>query len=246
MSPPRIHVPLSLSSAAAVELPEAAVRHLVHVLKMTPGEALVLFNGEGGEYDAVLESVNKRGATARVRAFRNANRESHLQVTLAQAVAKSENMDYAIQKAVELGVTEIQPLLTERSVVRLTAERWERKVEHWQGIATSACEQCGRNRVPKVLPVAEMLDWVATAGKTALKLVLSPRADRSLRTLPASGKPILLLVGPEGGLSDVEINLAELNGFFGMTLGPRVLRTETAGVVALAVVQALWGDLASV
>lgn len=246
MSHPRICVTQPLHSGAALDLPEQAMRHVVHVLRMNPGEPLIIFNGEGGEFDATLEAVTKRGATVRVRAFRNVNRESPLHVTLAQAVAKSEHMDYSIQKAVELGVFEIVPLLTERSVVRLTPERWERKLEHWQGVAASACEQCGRNRIPKILPVAEMLDWVPHSNKNAMKLVLSPRADRSLRTLPAGSKPVVLLVGPEGGLSDVEINLAELNGFHGMTLGPRILRTETAGVVALAVVQALWGDLASV
>ena len=172
------------------------------------------------------------------------DRESRLDVTLAQCVSKGDRMDYTIQKAVELGVSRIAPLLSERSVVKLDAERWDKKLEHWQGVIASACEQSGRVRLPTLLPVQKLGAWLAepTTESTMLKLTLAPTASAALRDLP-SPAAACLLIGPEGGLSDGEIAHSAQAGFVGLRLGPRVLRTETAGVAALAAMQALWGDL---
>ena len=242
MSEPRVYVDADLAVGAVLPLPEEAYRHLVIVLRRIPNDTVILFNGRGGEYVATIESVAKRKLVVRVTDARDASRESPLPVTLAQAVSKGERMDYSIQKAVELGVTTIQPLVTDHVVVRLDAERWARKQEHWQGIAVAASEQSGRTRVPAVLPVVELRDWLNTSPPEALKLVLSPTAGQA--TLKrAANQPVVLLVGPEGGLSEVELKLADLAGFAALSLGTRVLRTETAGVVALAILQSKFGDL---
>lgn len=246
MTEPRVFAEVELTVGNTVTLPEAAYRHLVVVLRRIRGDAVTVFNGRGGEYGVVLETVGKRTLTARVRDFRDVARESPLPVTLAQAVSKGERMDFTIQKAVELGVTEIQPLVTDHVVVRLSEERWQRKQEHWQGIAVSACEQCGRTRVPRIAPVLDLRDWLTACPPDALRLVLAPGAAGPVPARRAANQPLVLLVGPEGGLSEMELKLADLSGFAPLSLGPRVLRTETAGMVALAVIQSQWGDLASV
>jgi len=242
MSEPRIYADMDLPIGTIASLPEAAYRHLVIVLRRIPGDSVTLFNGRGGEYACTIESIAKRDLTVRIKEIRELSRESPLQITLAQAVSKGERMDYTIQKAVELGVTAIQPLVTDHVVVRLDAERWARKQEHWQGVAIAAAEQSGRTMVPHVAPVADLRDWMPTAPTDALRLVLSPTGSPATLNR-GSNQPVVLLVGPEGGLSEVEIKLADLAGFVSLPLGPRVLRTETAGVVALSVVQAKWGDL---
>lgn len=244
MTEPRVFVDADLNEGAPLTLGDAVYHHLIVVLRRIRGDAITLFNGRGGEYGATIETVAKRKLTARVLAFRDVNRESPLAVTLAQAVSKGERMDYTIQKAVELGVSAIQPLVTEHVVVRLDAERWARKQEHWQAIATAAAEQSGRTRVPKVAPVMDLNDWLTACPPEALRLVLSPTATAGTVRRSAS-QPAVLLVGPEGGLSEIELKLVDLAGFAGLALGPRVLRTETAGVVALAVLQSQWGDLGS-
>ena len=242
MSEPRIYLDLDLAVGLVMALPEEAYRHLVIVLRRIPNDTVILFNGRGGEYTAKIESVAKRKLTVRIEEFRPVDRESPLPVTLAQAVSKGERMDYSIQKAVELGVGMIQPLITDHVVVRLDAERWARKQEHWQSVAIAACEQSGRTRVPKVLPVVELRDWLNTGPAEALRLVLSPAAA-PVALKRNAGQPVLLLVGPEGGLSEVELKLADLAGFSALSLGQRVLRTETAGVVALSILQSKFGDL---
>ena len=243
MSVSRIYVEMELREGELFTLPPNAYQHLVVVLRRIPGDKVVLFNGSGGEYEVTIESVAKRHVSVRVNAFRAVNRESPLQVTLAQAVSKAERMDYAIQKAVELGVTDIQPLISERVVVRLDAERWERKREHWQAVAVSASEQSGRVKIPPVAAVMDVRDWITRAPDNALKLVLSPIGAGSAGALKYTGQPVSLLVGPEGGLTDMELALCDLHGFNALSFGPRTLRTETAGVVALSVLQSLWGDL---
>lgn len=240
----RVFVDVALHQGQAVTLGEAPYRHLVVVLKKTRGDKVVLFNGHGGEYDATLITVGKNSVTCSVDDARDPQRESNLHITLAQAVSKGERMDFAIQKAVELGVTEIQPLLSDHVVVRLNEERWLRKLEHWQAVAVSACEQSGRTRVPKIAPVMDLRDWLNASPADALKLVLAPGAAPP-GGLAYHGQRILLLVGPEGGLSELEMKLADISGFVSLPLGPRVLRTETAAMVALSVVQSLWGDLGS-
>jgi 16S rRNA (uracil1498-N3)-methyltransferase len=234
---------MDLADQSTVTLGDAQYHHLIVVLRRIRGDEIVLFNGRGGEYAARIETVGKRKLTARIWQFRDVSRESALPVTLVQAVSKGERMDYTIQKAVELGVTSIQPVITEHVVVRLDAERWARKQEHWQGVAIAAAEQSGRTRVPVVAPVLDLNDWMSKCPPEAFRLILSltvtPAPARR-----APGQPVVLLVGPEGGWSELERKLADLAGFSGLALGPRVLRTETAGVVALAVLQSQWGDLA--
>jgi 16S rRNA (uracil1498-N3)-methyltransferase len=243
MSEPRVFVDLDLNEGDTVSLPAEVHRHLVVVLRRIRGDVVILFNGRGGEYSAELESVGKRNATARIIGYSGVSRESRLGVTLAQAVSKGERMDYTIQKAVELGVTDIQPLVTDHVVVKLTEERWQRKQEHWQSIAIAACEQSGRTRVPKIAPVVDIRDWLPQCPPDALKLMLALGAETLLGELKHRDEPVLLLVGPEGDFSDMEKHLADMGGFQSLSLGPRLLRTETAGVVALSVMQALWGDL---
>jgi 16S rRNA (uracil1498-N3)-methyltransferase len=250
MSEPRIYVDMDLAAGLVMSLPEEAYRHLVIVLRRIPGDAVTLFNGRGGEYAAKVESVAKRNLTVRIEEFRAVERESPLPVTLAQAVSKGEHMDYSIQKAVELGVGMIQPLITDHVVVRLNAERWARKQEHWQGVVNSACEQCGRNRVPAVATPVALVEAVQAASP-GLNLVLTPAAEaESLGTLfarhgkPGKLPPVTLLIGPEGGLDAPEVSAARLAGFVGCRLGPRVLRTETAALAALAALQSVAGDFA--
>lgn len=237
----RIHVPLPLAVGASLDLPDEAARHVAQVLRMRVGEPLVLFNGEGGEYQATITATGRRDVAVSIDSFDPVDRESRLDITLVQCVSKGERMDYTVQKAVELGVSRILPLLSERSVVKLDAERWDKKLEHWRGIAASACEQSGRTRLPEVAPVQKLDAWLATSA-SALRLVLAPTESVSLNALPPATS-IALLIGPEGGLSDNEIAAARQAGCVGIGLGPRVLRTETAGVAALAALQLLWGDL---
>lgn len=235
----RIYINRPLQVGLRLPLPEAAHRHLVQVLRHGVGDTFIAFDGIAGEYTARLESVGKREAVATIESFDAVDRESPLQLTLVQCVSKGDRMDYTLQKAVELGVTRIVPVLSERSVVKLDAERWEKKWEHWQGVLTSACEQSGRTRVPALDEPQKLLSGLPqTEG---LKLVLAPGRGTSLRQLPSS-KAVTLLVGPEGGLSASEIAHAQQQGYIGLTLGPRILRTETAGVAALAALQSLWGD----
>ncbi|MGH8541252.1 MAG: 16S rRNA (uracil(1498)-N(3))-methyltransferase [Stenotrophobium sp.] len=238
----RIFLDQPLTTGDIITLPDDAARHLVQVLRMRVDETLIVFNGTGGEYEAILSSVNKRDAQARIGKFHDVNRESPLRVTLAQCVSKGERMDYTLQKAVELGVTEIVPLLSARSVVKLDAERWDKKLEHWRGVIVSACEQSGRTSLPVLHPVQALDAWLAATPTDALKLTLAPNASHGLRDIAADNRDIILLVGPEGGLSETEIRAAQAQGFTALALGPRILRTETAGVATLAAIQTLWGD----
>jgi 16S rRNA (uracil1498-N3)-methyltransferase len=254
---PRLYLPAPLAVGATVTLDERAFNHAVRVLRLKPGAALILFNGAGGAFAATLADIGKRDAWARVTAALPGEVESPLRVTLAQGVSRGEKMDYTLQKAVELGVAAIQPLFTERGGVDLTGHRLARKVRHWLGIIMGACEQCGRNRLPELSEPLGLVEWLARQAETDpsgaerqppskdgrdLRLLLDPRVDRGLRGLGAPTSAVTLLIGPEGGLSPAEIAQAGQAGFTGVRLGPRTLRTETAGVAALAAVQALWGD----
>lgn len=241
----RIHVPGPIQPGAECALSAAQSHHLHGVLRLKTGDALVLFDGAGAEYGARVLRAGKRGVTVTVGEPRAVNRESPLAVTLAQAVSTGERMDYTIQKAVELGAAAIQPLAASRSVVRLSAERAGRRASHWQAVAIAACEQCGRNHVPPVGAVLPLERWLAqlpVADDGARRLLLTPRAEARLRGLEAPRQPVILLAGPEGGFTPQEEAAARRCGFEALSLGPRVLRTETAAVAALAAIQSLWGD----
>lgn len=238
---PRIYLSHPLAVGDEVALDADATRHAVTVLRLRPGAPLVLFNGRGGEYPAVLLSASHTGARARVEGCLPDERESPLHTVLVQGISRGERMDATLRKAVELGVSAIQPLLTEHCQVRLEGERLTRRHTHWQSIVVSACEQCGRNRVPPVLAVRPFTAWVAQPAE-GLRLLLDPAAGIGLSQLPQPQGPIALLTGPEGGLSNAEVAAAHRAGFIGVRLGPRVLRTETAGLAALAALQCQWGD----
>jgi len=229
-----------------LSLPAPQSHHVVHVLRMAAGGRLTLFNGDGAEYEAIVTRVAKGSVWTRVENAQPVNRESPLQVTLVQGIARGERMDYTVQKAVELGVARIEPVLTGRGVVRLDAARARQKASHWQAIAVGACEQCGRNRVPEIAPVMSFDQWLAhrrAGAHAAPGLLLDPEAAQSLRALPAPAGAVTLLAGPEGGLTGSERRAALAGGFVGVRLGPRVLRTETAALAALAAMLTLWGDL---
>lgn len=238
----RLYLARPLAPQMQVELPEDAVRHLVQVLRMQAGETLTVFNGHGGEYDAVLEHADRRHARLRLGAHHAVSRESPLPVTLVQCVSKGDRMDYTLQKAVELGVSRIVPLVSERSVVRLDAERWARRQAHWEGVVIAACQQSGRTVIPPVAAVADFGRWLAQPPAPGLRLTLAPGAAQGLHGLSRPSDGVSLLVGPEGGLSAAEIRQAGAAGWLPLHLGPRILRTETAGVALLASLQALWGD----
>jgi 16S rRNA (uracil1498-N3)-methyltransferase len=244
----RIHVALELASERELLLPPAASAHLLRVLRLRPGAALTLFNGQGGEYAAELLGAEQGSARVRIGAFVNVERESPLRVTLLQGIARGERMDLIVQKATELGVDTIVPLSCEFSVVRLAAHALARRRQRWQAVAISACEQCGRNRPPVVHDINELdaACVAVTAGAASLRLMLVPEASEALSALArVSVRHVTLLVGPEGGLSGREQLLAQRAGFRACRLGPRTLRTETAPLAALAALQTLAGDLAS-
>lgn len=240
---PRFYLPAPLAIGATVRLDDNAFNHAVRVLRLKPGATLVLFDGEGRAFAATLAEIDKRQARARVTADLPGDGESPLRMTLAQGISRGEKMDYTLQKAVELGVATLQPLFAERGGVALAGERLTRKVQHWRGIVVGACEQCGRNRLPELREPTALADWLAGLGRDpGLRLLLDPLAERGLRGLKPPSDGVTLLIGPEGGLSPAEIADALEADFTGVRLGPRILRTETAGVAALAAAQALWGD----
>lgn len=239
----RIYFPASIPDHGLCQLPSAKAHHVAHVLRLAPGDAVVLFDGQGGAYDAVISKCARGDVSVQVRGQREEDRESPLQVTLAQAVSSGERMDYTIQKAVELGISAIQPLMAERCVVRLSGERAARRVQHWQSVVVAACEQCGRNRVPEVRPLLSLREWLDAAATTeGIRLLLAPEGSVALRELPRPTAMVTVLAGPEGGFTASESADAERFGFSPLRLGPRVLRTETAAVALLAAMQALWGD----
>jgi 16S rRNA (uracil1498-N3)-methyltransferase len=240
---PRFHVPQPLAAGQQLELP-ADVAHHINVVRMEPGETLTLFNGDGGEYTAVLTEVQKKKAWAEIKVFDPREAELPFAVTLAQALPEGSKMDWIIEKAVELGVTGIQPLAARRCVVRLSAERAEKKLEHWNGIVVSASEQCGRNRLASVAAPLEFRDWIAQQDLHK-RVILTPRASESLadwaRHQPAQA--LSIMVGPEGGFSDEEEAEALRHGALPLSIGPRVLRTETAALAAVSILSAAWGGI---
>lgn len=242
MSLPRFYCRVALAPGAHVELPEPVARHAIRVLRLSRGDSMVVFDGRGGEYPASILRIEREKVTVELAGWAAVERESPLAVTLVQAVQGGDKMDFTIQKAVELGVRDIVPVESRRSVVRLAGERAAKRVAHWQGVAASACEQCGRNQVPLVTPLARLDSWLAhPAPAGTARLMLAPEGAASLAALPPA-RTVQLLIGAEGGLDPQEIHAAQLAGFVPVRLGPRILRTETAGMAALAVLQAMWGD----
>lgn len=202
---------------------------------------MVLFDGRGGEYPAHIERIERDRVFAVLGAWCETECESRLAITLVQALQAGDKMDFTIQKAVELGVRDIVPVESRRSVIRLAGERAAKRVAHWQGVAASACEQCGRNQVPLVAPLEKLENWLARPAHGELRLMLAPDAEDTLASIQPVGQ-VQLLIGAEGGLDPQEVMAARQAGFQAVRLGPRVLRTETAGLAALAAMQALWGD----
>lgn len=240
---PRFYVDFALSPDSVVELPDNVVRHL-NVLRVKNTEEIVLFNGNGKAYPALPEVLEKRRASVRILREEAADNESPLNITLVQAVSAAERMDFTLQKSVELGVAEIRPVISERCVVRLSGERAEKRVARWQEIVVSACEQSGRNIVPKVLPLTTYAQALQQLPQETAKLLMSlNRAQKLSDVQPQSGK-VVFMVGPEGGWTEKEEQQAFDAGFQSVTLGKRVLRTETASLAAIAAMQTLWGDFA--
>ena len=229
----RFYIEAELNTGNTIELTESVFHHWVRVLRAKEQEQAIFFNGKGGEYRVTLTEINKKNAFVSVDHFEPADRTPPFKVVLGQVMSKGDRMDYAIQKAVELGVTNIQLLTSERCEMRLKYDRDQKKIDHWQGITIAACEQCGMNIVPKILAPLRLEDWLNSDLPTT-KLVLAPNKNQ-VDVLNNASKDLALLIGPEGGLSEAEINAANAVGFENWCIGSRVLRTETAPVVALAI-----------
>lgn len=243
MSQHRFYCPDKLSVGAIVSLPETAAVHAARVLRMQVGDAAILFNGDGADYQSQLTAVQKSSVTAQVLSSTALSNESPLNILLLQGISSGDRMDYTIQKAVELGVREIQPIATERSVVKLNQDRAKKRVAHWQQIVISACEQCGRAYVPVVHSPLSLSQWLAQHSQLEVcRILLNPVGAKQLAQLSKPSNQIQLLIGAEGGLSAHEIEMASAHGFQSIILGPRILRTETAALAAIASMHTIWGD----
>ncbi len=241
MSAPRIYCDLRLGPGAQFALPQDAANHIGRALRLRVGDPLVVFDGRGGEYEAQILRIDRDRIDVKTGAFRDPERESPLAIGLVQGLPEADKMDWILKKSVELGVAWIQPVVCERSVVRLSGDRAARRESHWQRVVIAACEQTGRNVVPEVRPTLPFRDWAAQPSQS-LRWMLAPGAAQALVAQPPPSRPVELLIGPEGGLSEREIDIAVTIGFAALSLGPRVLRTETAPLVALSAMQSLWGD----
>jgi 16S rRNA (uracil1498-N3)-methyltransferase len=240
---PRFYLAQPLVAGATIDLPESVAHHL-HVVRMAVGDGITLFNGDGGEYLAHLACIDKKRATAKVMAFIERSVELPFELSLAQALPEGTKMDWIIEKAVELGVAAIVPLAAQRCVVRLSSEREQKKREHWQGVIVAASEQSGRNRLARLGELSNYKQWI-TQQDLHRRVLLSPRGTQSLADWARHQPPqaLCLVIGPEGGLSEQEEDLAIANGALALSMGPRILRTETAGLAAAAALSAIWGGL---
>ncbi|MCE7031106.1 16S rRNA (uracil(1498)-N(3))-methyltransferase [Lysobacter sp. GX 14042] len=240
----RIHVELPLAPGMELDLPEAQAGHLVRVLRLRAGDAFVLFSGDGHDYQASVLVADRRVVRVRVGAGQPVERESPLRLVLLQGIARGEKMDLILQKATELGVAELLPLSSDRSEVRLDPPRAAKRLAHWRSVVAAACEQSWRARVPAVAPPRGLAEVLGSLPAGGLRLLLDPEGDRALTALrPPAGEPVYLAIGPEGGWSDRDREQLHGAGFAGLRLGPRILRTETAGLAAVAALQACYGDL---
>mgnify|MGYP000607615480 FL=1 len=237
---PRFYLPAPLAPHTTFSLPDNIVRH-IHVLRLNTGDNITLFNGTGSDFDATLQEIGKRHAECHITAQRQPENESLLQITLIQAISSGERMDFTLQKSVELGVRAICPIISERCVVRLSGERADKRVQRWQDIVIAACEQSGRSIVPTVLPVVSFSDYLRQMPPE-LHLMMSLRRATTLRDIAPAPQTLRLMIGPEGGWTPAEEQAAQAAGVHAITLGKRVLRTETASLAAMAAMQVLWGD----
>ena len=243
MSTPRFYCPPPLSVEPSLDLPTVAAHHAIRVLRLRVNDAVHLFDGTGTELHGVIDEISGKRVVLRQVQAHTVSRESPLHIVLAQAMCSSDKMDWIMQKATELGVAEIQPVQTQRSVARLSGERAEKRVEHWLSVIIAACEQCGRNNLPKVHSPQELSNWLATLrAAPGSKFILSPSAASALHQQAHPQGIVTLLIGPEGGFSADEAQLAQQLGFLPVRLGARVLRTETAAMAGITALQTLWGD----
>lgn len=245
MSVPRFHVATNIGAGDVgreITLPDAAAHHALRVLRLATGDALTLFTGAGGEFAATLVRADKRDAWVLLDAFSAVEREPALAVTLVQGVAANDAMDFVVRRAVELGVVAVQPVVAARSARFPSDERGRKRLAHWRQIAVAACEQCGRNRVPPVHDATDLDAWLAARATARPGIVLDPMASIGIAEVPAPASAVDVLIGPEGGFASDELARAARAGFTAVRMGPRVLRTETASLAALAAIHTLWGD----
>ena len=238
---PRFYLPAPLALQTTFSLPDNIVRH-IHVLRLNAGDNITLFNSTGSDFDATLQEIGKRHAQCHITTQRQPENESPLKITLIQAISSGERMDFTLQKSVELGVIRIQPIISERCVVRLSGERADKRVQRWQEIVISACEQSGRAVVPEVLPILSLREYLANLSTHEIHLLMSLNRADTLHDLSPVPQNINLMIGPEGGWATNEEQAAFDAGFKSITLGKRILRTETAGLAAISAIQTLWGD----
>jgi len=239
----RVHVDVELQTGRRLTVEGSAGNHISRVLRLRVGDALTLFNGQGGEYAGSIDEIRRDTVVVSILERRDVDRESPCQLTLAQGISRGERMDWVVQKATELGVWQIAPIFTERSIVQLDEKQASRKLQHWRSIAIAACEQSGRNHVPQITQPVGLYELLEKRTSSGTALLLSPGAPLRIADLASSGTQITVLIGPEGGLADVEQQAAVKAGFTPVRLGPRVLRTETAAVCALTLLQQKFGDI---
>lgn len=242
MPNPRFYHPEKLAPGATLTLTPNAAIHASRALRLQVGDKATLFNGDGNDYVCELIVVKKTEVVVKIKSIQHVDSESPMKISLAQAISSGDRMDYTIQKAVEMGVCAIQPIASQRSVVKLSGERAEKRREHWQNVVISACEQSGRAVLPPVAAPLSLADWLAKPSDSTLRITLSPTAEQCLHDLQTPEGEICLLIGAEGGLTDQEINMASAHGFIPVRLGKRILRTETASLAAISAIQTLWGD----
>jgi 16S rRNA (uracil1498-N3)-methyltransferase len=238
---PRIYTPQNLATGEEQQLEETASRHLAGALRMKSGDRLSLFNGEGGEFNAEIVSITRKSVQVRICEYRDHGAESPLTTHLGIAISRGDRMDWVVQKATELGVSTLTPLFSTRTEVKLSTDRAQRKLGHWRAIAISACEQTGRNTLPEILGIEKLETWCESVAAER-KFVLHHRSNKTSGS-DAAPTSVALLIGPEGGLDETELELASGHGFDHLALGPRVMRTETAPLAALAILQSRWGDI---
>ncbi len=239
---PHIYQALDLKVGTTIALNREAANHLVRVLRLQLNDPLILFNGRGGEFAATIVAINKHEVSVKIERFVAKEVESPIQLSLGQGISRGEKMDYVIQKAVELGIHQIAPLITTRCGVKLSTERWDKKLQHWRAVAIAACEQCGRNQIPSIIEPMPLTDWL-TDVKAELKFICQPGAVTSLKDYQNKPTSIALLIGPESGLDDREFTLAQQYEFKPLSLGSRILRTETAALAAITAIQVHYGDM---